>query len=82
MNRLGSALLATVVTVGVGGCAGLAPPNWFHPGPAEIQQGRAAQFDPYPDNDVGPSILGARPRGYEKPPAEPLRARWVRGRRG
>ena len=55
------------------GCRGLAPPNWFRPGPAEYQQTQAQRFDPYPENETGPKIAGARPPEYEKPPAEVLR---------
>jgi hypothetical protein len=61
------------------GCKGTAGPSWFHPGSAGVQQSRALRFDPYPENDIGPNVDGARPRGYEKPPPEPSRARWTIG---
>ncbi len=77
MRRFASVVLGLALVVGAAGCRGLAPPNWSHPGPAEYQQRRAERFDPYPENEVAPAIVGARPREYEKPPAEVLRARWL-----
>ena len=79
---LTTAALATVVA----GCRNLAPPNFAYPGTAEYQQSMAQRFDPYPENESGPAIVGARPMEYEKPPAEvlrvqppvdPLRSRWL-----
>jgi predicted small lipoprotein YifL len=69
-------LAAVVLAAVVGGCAGLKGPSWFHPGSAPYQQKQAERFDPYPDNQLGPEVVGARPREYEKPVAEPQRARW------
>ena len=71
-------LLIGLMTVG---CNSLDPnkfgmPNLGSPGTAETQRNRAVRFDPYPEPDVGPYTEGLRPRGYEKPLAEPLRARW------
>jgi len=77
MDKLGSLLLAAVLVVGFTGCQGLSPPNWFHPGPAAQQQSQAEQFDPYPENEPGPAIVGARPREYQKAPPETVRARWL-----
>jgi hypothetical protein len=57
------------------GCA-LPPPQFSAPGPAVYQQKRAQLFDPYPENDVGPPVVGGRPQSYENPIAEPSRARW------
>ena len=59
------------------GCRGVTPPRLAHPGPAEFQRAEAQQFDPYPENEPGPEVVGSRPREYEKPPAEVLRARWL-----
>ncbi len=61
------------------GCKYTAKPCWLHPGTAECQQLRALRYDPYPENETGPAMTGVRPRGYEKPPPEPSRARWERG---
>lgn len=58
------------------GCQSMGRPQWFNPGPASYQQQRAQRFDPYPDNDIGPPVIGARPPDYTRPPAETTRARW------
>ena len=50
-------------------------PTLLHPGPAYFQRNNAVQFDPYPQNDMGPEIVGGRPIGYMKPPDEVTRAR-------
>ena len=75
MKRIALVLLAMAAVLATSGCGSLARPNWFHPGPAVYQQARAEQFDPYPENEPGPAIVGGRPLEYEKPIAEPLRAR-------
>ncbi len=86
MNKRQSVALAVILVVGISGCRGLVPPNWSHPGPAQYQQAQAERFDPYPENEPGPKIVGARPLEYEKPPAEvlrvqpsinPFQARWL-----
>jgi len=76
MNKLWFLALLVVLATGISGCKSVAPPNWFHTGPAEYQQRRAEQFDPYPENEPGPEITGGRPREYEKPIPEVDRARW------
>jgi hypothetical protein len=58
------------------GCQGLAMPSLDNPGTIAEQESRAIRFDPFVENDIGPPIVGGRPRDYEKPIAEPLRARW------
>lgn len=68
-------ILAGALAVVAGGCAGTARPNWFHPGPAAYQQRRAERFDPYPEPDVAPEVVGGRPREFQKPASEPERAR-------
>lgn len=67
-------LCAAVVAFGMTGCASVDRPNWLHPGPSPVQQSRAERFDPYPENESGPQIVGARPREYEKPMPEAMRA--------
>ena len=57
------------------GCASLARPNWRHPGTAQSQQMRAHQFDPYPEDVLGPSVEGARPMEFLHPPWDIQRAR-------
>jgi len=76
MNRLGRWLLAFLLVGSTGGC--MSGPKWLHPGPAPYQQDKAVRFDPYPDNDIGPAMVGVRPRDYDKPLAEPSRARWTK----
>lgn len=77
MSRLVRWLVVMVFAVAVGGCAGLERPRLLAPGPAAYQQRRAERFDPYADNEAGPAVVGARPREYDKPFAEPSRARWT-----
>ena len=50
-------------------------PTLLHPGPAYFQRNNAMQFDPYPQNDMGPEIVGGRPIDFQKPPNEVSRAR-------
>ncbi len=71
-------LIATAV-----GCASLSKPAWLDPGPARNQQRRAVRFDPFMENDIGPSLFrqystldGTRPRDYAEPVAEVKRSRW------
>jgi len=54
-----------------GGC--LATPNLAHPGTEPYQQARARVWEPYPENEPGPPVVGARPREYQEPTAEPNR---------
>jgi hypothetical protein len=75
MRKLGLILIG--MTLGVlAGCASVATPNWGQPGTADLQRRRAERFDPYPETDVGPDDSSVRPRGFQQPLAEPLRARW------
>jgi hypothetical protein len=46
-----------------------------HPGPAAYQRAQAIQHDPYVLNDVGPEVVGGRPREYMIPVNEVDRAR-------
>jgi hypothetical protein len=77
MVKLGWHFLALVVAVAVVGCRSVSPPNWAHPGPSAHQQSRAERYDPYPENEPAPEIIGSRPREYQKAPPEPSRARWI-----
>ena len=79
-------LLLLAVLWGTAGCQSVAPPSWFHPGTAAQQQVMAQQYDPYPETQAGPMLVGARPMEYDKPPAEvlqvqphanPLQASWL-----
>lgn len=42
-------------------------------GTMQQQQHRAVLRDPFYDQDVGPEVVGGRPRGLDKPLAEPAR---------
>jgi hypothetical protein len=65
-----------LLAIVIGGCANTKGPNWFHPGPAAYQQKQAERFDPYPDQQIAPEVVGGRPREYMSPIPEPDRARW------
>ncbi len=43
------------------------------PGPSQYQRDRATYNDPYPDNDIGPPVVGGRPRDFEQQQPEPAR---------
>ena len=63
-----------ILVASAGGCRTMWP-DWFQPGPIDYQRQRAAVHDPYPDNDLGPQVVGGRPREFQKPAAEPVRNR-------
>ena len=60
MNTLCRMMLLAILVVGAGGCRSVSPSDWSHPGPTAHQQAVAEQFDPYPENEIGPEIVGAR----------------------
>ncbi len=68
--------LVLVLAFAIGGCKGLKGPSWLHPGTAPYQQKQAERFDPYPDNQIAPEVVGGRPLEYTNPVPEPQRARW------
>ncbi|MCA9155006.1 MAG: hypothetical protein R3C99_03735 [Pirellulaceae bacterium] len=43
------------------------------PGTAQQQRYSATLHDPYPDNDLGPEVVGGRPRDFQQPRAEAVR---------
>jgi hypothetical protein len=45
----------------------------FGLGTIDRQKSKAAEFDPYPLNDIGPSVVGGRPPGFFNPLPEPRR---------
>jgi len=45
-------------------------PNFGPQGTIGMQRNRAVVHDPYPNNDLGPPVIGARPLGYERASAE------------
>jgi hypothetical protein len=69
---LASSLLLAAAAMGCS--SSLARPNWLNPGPVGYQQQVAERFDPYPEDDLGPPIVGGRPREYAIPrPPTPLK---------
>ena len=46
-------------------------------GTVQQQRREASVYDPYTDNDLGPEVVGGRPRDFQKPVAEPVRNRWI-----
>ncbi|MBX9789309.1 MAG: hypothetical protein K2Y37_10370 [Pirellulales bacterium] len=84
MNRITRASLVCLVLGGAVGCAGRTEnqrqvfglPQLFA-GPSQIQRERATQFDPYPDQDMGPEVVGGRPLDYNRQIPEVERSRFV-----
>ncbi|MEM8944742.1 MAG: hypothetical protein AAGD11_06115 [Planctomycetota bacterium] len=69
-------LISVVLVFSLTGCSSsVFIPRILSPGPAPFQRNNAQQFDPYPQNDLGPEIVGGRPLGYMIPPDEVTRAR-------
>jgi hypothetical protein len=60
---------------------GVQGPNWDSPGTLSQQQQRATVFDPFANNEVGPEIVGGRPRDFQKPMNEATRAHGFRDTR-
>lgn len=66
---------ACLLVLASAGCA--SRPGWglrgMGQGTTERQKSRAAVHDPYPLNDIGPEVVGGRPREFYNPQAEPVR---------
>lgn len=45
-------------------------PNFGPQGTWEQQRARAQVSDPFPSNDLGPEIMGGRPRDFDRPAPE------------
>ena len=54
------------------------PANVFQPGTMDVQQRRAVRFDPYPDAEIAPPVVGGRPRAYQSDRSETERGRLLR----
>ena len=76
MSKSAGCSLLVLLAIGVTGC-NVAQPNILHPGPAVVQQGRAQQFDPYPQAEAGGNMAGTRPPDYQQPVPEVDRPRWA-----
>ena len=56
--------------------AGVQGPNWNNPGTLQQQRQQANVFDPFANNEVGPEIVGGRPRDFQKPMSVAVRAQF------
>ena len=45
------------------------------PGSVAKQRNNAVVYDPYTDNEIGPEVVGGRPKDYQKPLSETERSR-------
>jgi hypothetical protein len=54
--------------------SGIQGPNWNNPGTIAQQQERAIVFDPFANNEIGPEVVGGRPRDFQRPMTEAARA--------
>ena len=59
--------------LGASGCNASRYSERFGLGTIERQKAKAAEFDPYPLNDIGLTVVGGRPPGFFNPLAEPRR---------
>jgi hypothetical protein len=74
MKNFRTAALVAILSA-ASGCQSqsLGLPHPLRPGTEQQQQTRAQRFDPYPENDIGPAVVGGRPLEYSSPRAEILR---------
>lgn len=71
-------LLGVVSALGLIACGGCRNGGWLPPaGPIAGQQANAVIHDPFPQEDIAPGDLGARPPSYQTPLPEPVRNRIV-----
>ena len=70
--RCGFYMACSLLAVAAAGCSSsLAKPTLQAPGPVSYQQHQAERFDPYPDDTLGPAVVGGHPRDFGQP-REPL----------
>ena len=70
---------ACLIMISIAGCANRS--GWGFPwgqGTMERQRARAVIHDPYPLNDIGPEVVGGRPRDFYNPQSEAKRAQLTR----
>ncbi len=70
--RMLELIAATMLLVHASGC-GYTRSWWAPQGTIKQRQMEASIFDPYAEPDVGPEVVGSRPRDFQKPFAEPVR---------
>jgi hypothetical protein len=71
-------IIVALMATSLAGCAQEAASlrqSFAHPGPAAYQRAQAIHHYPYVLNDVGPEVVGGRPREYMIPVNEVDRAR-------
>jgi len=79
LKTLGAFTLLVASALAFPGCKGsqLGEKRWsggqYGQGDLARQKSRAVYFDPYPLNDIGPEVVGGRPRGFQNPLPEPSR---------
>ena len=74
MPRLPMCFAALLLTLQVG-CVADRPFRLFTPGSTEQKRQRATVHDPYPDQNLGPEVVGGRPRDYQEPLPEAVKNR-------
>ncbi len=75
MTRSSTVLRWVPAAALIAGCSSaVRTPHLLHPGPAPLQRGNAEVIDPYPLPDMGPEMVGARPREFDVPRNEVVRA--------
>ena len=67
MNKIPILGLVALFFLVLAGCQSTAPPSLTHPGSAQVQQNRAVRFDPYPENEMGPPMVGVGATGISRP---------------
>jgi hypothetical protein len=70
-----AAALAVLCTAGCQSSRGRLLPA---PGPIQNQQQQAVLHDPYTATDIGPEVVGGRPREYANPQPEAARSKHFR----
>jgi hypothetical protein len=79
LRRIHKRFVSLLLLVPFVGCIGspVGAQRWsggqFGQGSVERQKGRSVYFDPYPLNDLGPEVVGGRPRGFTDPLPEAKR---------
>ncbi len=63
---LARAATALALAVALPAC-GVTKPSLTSPGTIEQQRFRSVMFDPYSDVDIGPEVVGGRPREFQRP---------------
>ena len=77
MKRAHLILIVAFAVSLTAGCA-RRPKIFSPPGSTTYQRYHATIHDPYPDRDLGPEVVGGRPREFDQPLPEPVRNRWLR----